>query len=116
MKLLLYILVQASTSVAGMGLLTIALHGRPFTAGNALQAAISWQGLVGIACLFASFILLGAIVSIAKLSSYIPLSTAVSFTFTVVWTYFVDRESISLSTMLGMLLILAGISVIAQGR
>ncbi|MBU3742802.1 MAG: hypothetical protein FGM24_11070 [Candidatus Kapabacteria bacterium] len=116
MKLLLFIIMQAATSVTGMGLLTIALHGRPFTAGNALQAATGWHGLLGIAFLFVSFILLGAIVSLAKLSTYIPISTAISFAFTVLWTVVVDRESVSVSTIIGMALILAGISAIAMGR
>jgi len=116
MKLLIYIIFQTATSVTGMGLLTIALHGRPFTASNALQAGMTWQGIVGVICLFLSFILFGAIVSLAKLSTYIPISTAISFTFTVLWTFLVDRESVSASTLFGMAMILAGISAIAMGR
>jgi multidrug transporter EmrE-like cation transporter len=116
MKLVLLLLLQTSTSVLGMGLLTMALHGRPFTAGNILTALTGWQGISGVAALFVSFVVLGAVVSIAKLSTYIPLSTAMTFAFTVMWTLMVDRESVNASTLFGMAMILAGISAIAMGR
>lgn len=114
MKLVLLLLLQTSTSVLGMGLLTMALHGRPFTAGNILTALTGWQGISGVAALFVSFVVLGAVVSIAKLSTYIPLSTAMTFAFTILWTLLVDRESISTQTLIGMALILAGIIVVAR--
>jgi multidrug transporter EmrE-like cation transporter len=116
MKLVLLLLLQTSTSVLGMGLLTMALHGRPFTAGNILTALTGWQGISGVAALFVSFVVLGAVVSIAKLSTYIPLSTAMTFAFTVMWTLIIDRQMITIPTIIGMFLIMAGITTIAMGR
>lgn len=116
MKLVLYVLVQAVTSVVGTGLLTIALHGRPFTASTALQSLGTWQGFTGVALLFVSFLAVGAIVSFAKLSSYIPISTAMSFACTVMWTLIIDRQMITMPTIIGMSLIMAGITTIAMGR
>lgn len=116
MKLVLLCLLQAALSVGGTGLLTISLHGRALTPSALTASLTTWQGIVGLVLMFASFLVMGAILSFAKLSSYIPVTTGLTFLCTLVWTWFVDREAANVPTIAGMALIMAGVATIALSR
>jgi multidrug transporter EmrE-like cation transporter len=113
MRLLLMCALQSVLSVGGTGLLTMALHGREISPASLTASLGTWQALVGILCLFASFLVMGAIVSFAKLSVYIPLTTGLTFLCTVAFAVVVQKESVGIHTWLGMSLILAGVWAIS---
>lgn len=112
-RLILFCTLQSVLSVGGTGLLTLALHGRELTPATLMGSLATWQAIAGIVCLFASFLVMGAIVSFAKLSLYIPITTGITFLCTVVFAFVVQKESVSLPTWAGMTLIIAGVWVIS---
>jgi multidrug transporter EmrE-like cation transporter len=113
MRLLLLCALQSLLSVGGTGLLTMALHGRELSPAALTASLGTWQAVAGILCLFASFLVMGAIISFARLSVYIPLTTGLTFLCTVAFAVLVQREQIGVPTWVGMALILAGVWVIS---
>ncbi len=113
MRLILMCALQSVLSVGGTGLLTMALHGRELTPASLTASLGTWQAIAGILCLFASFLVMGAIVSFARLSVYIPLTTGLTFLCTVAYAVVVQREHIGMPTWVGMALILAGVWAIS---
>lgn len=116
MKLVLLCALQAVLSVTGTGLLTISLHGRALSVSALTTSLGTWQALAGIAVLFGSFLVMGAILSFAKLSAYIPITTGLTFLCAVLWTWLVDSEGVSIPIVIGMTLIFIGVATVAMSR
>lgn len=116
MKLILWTIVQALFGVSGTALLTHTLHGKGISVASLTEHAMTWQGIAGVLLMFASFLTMGYILSFAKLSAYIPVSTALTFLFTVLVTVTVMHESVTLPIVVGMILITIGIIVVSMGR
>lgn len=113
MQLLAWTVVQSALAVGGMALLTHALHGAPLEMRALATAFVSWWALAGVVALAASFIVLSMILSFAPWTTFIPLSTACSFACTIGISLVTGTSMLSLRTVLGMLLIVAGVAVIA---
>lgn len=113
MQLLTWTFIQSALAVGGMALLTHALHGVPLEVRAMATAFISWWALAGIVSLAASFIVLSMILSFAPWTSFVPLSTACSFACTIGVSLVVGTSMLNLRTIVGMVLIVAGVAVIA---
>jgi multidrug transporter EmrE-like cation transporter len=113
MQLLAWTVVQSALAVGGMALLTHALHGVPLEMRALATAFVSWWAFAGVVALAASFIVLSMILSFAPWTTFIPLSTACSFACTIGISLVTGTSMLSLRTVLGMLLIVAGVAVIA---
>jgi len=113
MQLLAWTVVQSALAVGGMALLTHALHGVPLEMRALATAFVSWWALAEVVALAASFIVLSMILSFAPWTTFIPVSTACSFACTIGISLVTGTSMLSLRTVLGMLLIVAGVAVIA---
>jgi len=113
MQLLAWTVVQSALAVGGMALLTHALHGVPLEMRALATAFVSWWAFAGVVALAASFIVLSMILSFAPWTTFIPLSTACSFACTIGISLVTGTSMLSLRTVFGMLLIVAGVAVIA---
>lgn len=116
MKLVLLSILQSALAVSGTGLMTMAMHGRMTGPSSLLAGALTPQGLIGMALLLSSFIVMAVILTFAKLSVYIPLNTAISFLLTVVFATLLEQERITIPMVLGMLLIVIGTALVASGQ
>ena len=116
MKLLLLTILQSAFTVGGMGLLTIALAGRPIEFKTLLEGIATPHGLIGILLLFGSFITTSVVLSFAKLSIFVPLNTGIVFLFTVIFAATFQDEKVNAPVLLGMALIVIGISVVSAFR
>ncbi|MBS1560493.1 MAG: hypothetical protein JSS89_02695 [Bacteroidetes bacterium] len=115
-KLLLWTLIQAIFGVGGTALLTHTLHGKGVSVASLTESALSWQGMVGIVLMFGSFLTMGYVLSFAKLSSYIPISTALTFLLTLIVTTTIQKEELTIQIIGGMVLIAAGIMLASWSR
>ncbi|OJX61313.1 MAG: hypothetical protein BGO89_01690 [Candidatus Kapaibacterium thiocyanatum] len=113
MKLLLFCVLQSALGVGGTALLTQALHGRDISVASITSATMTWQGIGGLVLLFSSFLVMGVILSFAKMAAYIPLNTALTFLFTVVLTIVVQRDAVSWPLVGGMALIFVGVLLVS---
>lgn len=113
MKLLLFCVLQSALGVGGTALLTQALHGRDISVASITSATMTWQGIGGLALLFSSFLVMGVILSFAKMAAYIPLNTALTFLFTVLLTVVVQRDAVSWPLVGGMALIFVGVLLVS---
>jgi len=115
-KLLLWTLVQAVFGVGGTALLTHTLHGKGVSVASLTESAVSWQGILGILLMFASFLTMGYVLSFAKLSAYIPVSTALTFILTLIVTTTIQKEELTVQILVGMALITTGIILASWSR
>lgn len=115
-KLLLWTLIQAIFGVGGTALLTHTLHGKGVSIASLTESALSWQGMVGIVLMFGSFLTMGYVLSFAKLSAYIPISTALTFMLTLIVTTTIQKEELTIQIIGGMVLIAAGIMLASWSR
>lgn len=115
-RLLIYTFVQAMLGVGGIAMLTRALHGKPMELRVMTLALFTIEGGIGALLLFASFLVMSAILSFAKMAVYIPVNTAVTFLLTVVISIALGHERISVALVLGMVLIVAGVAIITGNR
>ena len=116
MKLLLLTTLQSALTVGGMGLLTIALGGRPLEFRALYEGIFTLPGISGIVLLFGSFITTSVVLTFAKLSIFVPLNTGIVFLFTVLFASVVQHERINLPILIGMSLIVAGIAIVSMYR
>lgn len=116
MQLIAWCVVQSALAVGGMALLTHALHGVPLEFRAMVSAFISWWALTGVAALAASFVVLSIILSFASWSTFIPISTACTFACTIGLSLILRTEAVGMRMVIGMVLIIAGVAVIASKR
>jgi len=116
MKLILLTLLQSGLTVGGMGLINLAVEGKPLAWKALLDAMLTWQGLLGVALLIGSFLTTTAVLSFARLAVFIPLNTGLVFLFTVLFAVLVHSERMSIPMLFGMALIVVGIGIVAQYR
>ena len=55
MRLLLLTILQSALTVGGMGLINLAVDGKPLSIKPLLEAMVTWQGIVGVLLLIGSF-------------------------------------------------------------
>lgn len=116
MKLILLTILQSALTVGGMGLINLAVDGKPLSIKPLMEAMLTWQGLVGVALLIGSFLTTTAVLSFARMAVFIPLNTGLVFLFTVLFAVLVQDERMSIPMMFGMALIVVGIGIVAQYR
>lgn len=112
-KLLALTTLQAILGVGGIAMLTRALHGKPMELRVITSALFTVEGMIGAVILFGSFIVMTVILSFAKMSVYIPLNTALTFLVTIILTVMIGQERVTLTTALGMVLIVAGVALVS---
>jgi multidrug transporter EmrE-like cation transporter len=116
MKLFLFCIVQSSLGVSGMGFLTLALNGRQFTFSDFANGLTSWQGMVGVTLLLASFAVMAMILSFARLAVFVPLNTGITFVFTLLFALFIQKETIGPFVWMGMSVIMIGIILMSFAK
>jgi drug/metabolite transporter (DMT)-like permease len=116
MKLILLSLLQSVLTVVGMGLLTIALGGRGLSFRELFSAVGTLPGIMGLVLLFGSFVVTSIILTFARLSVYVPLSTSMVFLVTLLYAVLFQGEKVSLPITLGMVLIVMGIALVSGNR
>lgn len=116
MRLFLFCLMQSSLGVSGMGFLTIALGGRSLSVSEFTTGLTSWQGILGVSLLLASFVVMAVILSFARLAVFVPLNTGVTFVFTLLFALFVQKEIIGPFVWLGMTVILIGVVLMSFAK
>lgn len=116
MQLLAWTALQSALAVGGMALLTHALHGVPLELRAMATAFVSWWAITGLAALAGSFVVLSIILSFAQWTVFIPLSTACTFACTIGISLATGNEPLSMRTVVGMVLIIAGVAVVATKR
>lgn len=116
MKLVFLSILQSALAVSGTGLMTMAMHGRMSGPSSLLAGALTPQGLIGMALLLSSFIVMAVILTFAKLSVYIPLNTAITFLFTALFATIVEHERVNMPIVFGMILIVIGATLVASGQ
>lgn len=114
MKLIIMSSLQALLGVGGMALLANALGGKTASAMQIVYALASPLGIAGVALMLASGVVMFTIFTYARLSAYVPISTAAAFLFTVLVAVLYHGEKLSLSLVLGMAMILGGIVIISK--
>lgn len=115
-KLVAFVTLQSILSVGGIMMIARVLHGKASDIRTIIAAASSIEGLVGVVLLFSSFVVMSFILSFAKSSIYIPVSTAIVFLTTILFAVVLGSERVTLVTALGMVLIVAGVALIAGNR
>ena len=116
MKFLLLTILQSALTVGGMGLINLAVDGKPLSIKPLMEAMLTWQGLAGVVLLIGSFLTTTAVLSFARMAVFIPLNTGLVFLFTVLFAVFLQDERMSIPMMFGMALIVVGIGIVAQYR
>jgi drug/metabolite transporter (DMT)-like permease len=103
-------------SVGGSMLISVALKGRGGAPSQLLEAGLSGKGLAGITLMLLSFIVLTYALSMYTPKTFIPVNTATSFMATILLSYLIGYEAISLTAVAGMLLIGTGITLVLRGQ
>jgi len=116
MKLLSLTVLQSALTVGGMGMLTLALGGRSLELRTLLEGVTTSYGITGILMLFGSFITTSVILTFARLSIFVPLNTGIVFLFTVLFSVLVQNEKVNIPVVLGMALIVIGVSIVSAFR
>ncbi len=116
MKLVLLTILQSALTVGGMGLINLAVDGKPLSLKPLMEAMATWQGISGVVLLIGSFLATTAVLSFARLAVFIPLSTGLVFLFTVLFAVLVQDERMNIPMLFGMALIVVGIGIVAQYR
>lgn len=114
MKLIIMSSLQALLGVAGMAMLTNALGGKPTSVLQIAYALVSPSGIGGIALMLAAGVVMFIIFTYARLSAFVPISTAAAYLFTVLVSVLYYGEKLSLSLVLGMAMILGGIVIVSK--
>ena len=115
-KLLAICIIQSVMSVGGSMLISLAMKGGDASATHLVQAGLSGRGLAGIALMLTSFMVLTYALSAYSPGTFIPVNTATTFVATIVLGYLIGHESISLSAVIGMILIGTGITLVLRGQ
>ena len=103
-------------TVGAMGLIGLAVGGKPLTVSSLVSAVASWQGAGGIVLLIGSFVTTTVILSFARLSVFIPLNTGLVFLMTVLFAAVMQDERMTFPMIFRMAMIVVGIGVVAQYR
>lgn len=113
MKLFLLTLLHSVFTVSGMGLINAALGGKPLNVRDLSEAVLTPLGILGVILLFGSFIVTSVILSFARLSVFVPLSTGLVFLVTLLYAVWFQDEKVNIVTTLGMVLIVIGVAVVS---
>jgi len=115
-KLIAVCLLQSALSVSGSILLSLVLKSGGTTTLQIFQAGYSVRGLSGIAFMLASFGVLTYALAEYKPSTFIPVNTATTFIVTVILSYVLGNDRVSVAAVLGMVLIASGIALVVRGQ
>jgi drug/metabolite transporter (DMT)-like permease len=116
MRIVLLSFVQSALSVGGIGLLHTALHGKDQNMIGTVMSLLSLRGMAGSLMLFLGFLVMSHMLSLTKVSVFIPLNTATTFLLTIGFGLISGSDRPSLSLIIGMGLVLCGIALITAQR
>jgi drug/metabolite transporter (DMT)-like permease len=108
--------VQSALSVGGIRMLHDALQGKDQTIISTALSLLSIRGMAGSLMLFLGFLVMSHMLSLTKVSVFVPLNTATTFLLTIGVGLIAGSDRPSLSLMIGMALVLSGIALIATQR
>lgn len=115
-KLIALSAAQAILAVGGIAMLTRTLHGKTLGIREIFLGLTTYEGLLGLLLLFASFIIMSVILSFAKMAIYIPISTALTFVFTVILALVLGEDKISIPLVVGMMFIVLGVGLVSWAK
>ena len=90
-----------------------ALHGKDQTLIETAMSLLSLRGMAGSMMLFLGFLVM---LSLTKVSLFVPLNTATTFLLTIGFGLISGSDRPSLSLIIGMGLVLCGIALITAQR
>jgi len=101
-------------SAAGMVILKASLSGKKLSPENALQVFLGFKFILGMSFYVMGFLLWIYILSKYKLNVALPIAQSLFFVVSIVGSFFVLQEALSLQHVIGIALCLAGILLIAM--
>lgn len=116
MRVIILSFVQSALSVGGISILHSVLHGTGQTLMATMLSLVSLRGLAGSLMLFLGFLVMSHMLSLTKVSVFVPLNTATTFLLTVAIGIVAGSERPSLTLVVGMGLVLSGIALITAQR
>lgn len=116
MKLILLSALQGILAVGGMGLLNQSLGGRTLEYFDVMQGVFTVKGILGAIMLLLSSFVMFFILTFARLSEYVPISTAAVYFITIIYAVVFQGERVSVSIILGMVMIIGGIAIIGSNK
>lgn len=108
--------IQSALSVGGISVLHSVLHGKEQGVASTALSLLSLRGVSGSLMLFLGFLVMSHMLSLTKVSVFIPLNTATTFLLTVGFGIIAGTERPSLTLVIGMGLVLSGIALITAQR
>jgi small multidrug resistance pump len=113
-QLIILCLIYAVIAVCGVILIKFELPGhRLITLQDYVKLILTWRVILGFIIIGISSLVQMKILSIWKMSQAIPISTAIYFIFLGIFGFFLFNEKISLFTIIGIILVMAGIAFIS---
>ena len=113
-KTLLYCVVYAALNVSGASLIKLKIKNTELTTLNQWIAFLfTFNVVLAFACIFLSALVLFKALSTDSLSTTIPMATGINFILTVCAGYFIFKDNITIYTIFGFILIIAGIFFIS---
>ena len=113
-RLLMLCLVQSSMSVSGAFLLNAVLSSSASGTAQMVSACMSPKGLTGILLMLLSFAAMTYTLSMYRAATFIPVNTAVTFLVTVIASYLLGADKMTISAIAGMVMITIGISLVLR--
>jgi len=116
-KLLMLILLQALLNIGGATLIKKELNESTYNnIGEQLLFLFKLKPFIGLALIGVGFLVMISILKEANLSLFQPISSGLTYIVTIGFSIMILQEKISWSTLLGMVVILAGVLLITKSN
>ena len=111
---ILFSLLYALLNVTGAALIKSALNKQQLNSfSDYLQLLLNFKVIGGFALIFVSALVLFKALSLANFSFVIPVANGINFTLTVLIGYLVFSDKLSVGTLIGLAVIIAGIVIVS---
>jgi len=108
-----YSLMYAVFNVTGAVLIKSELKGHTLTSlHDYVNLLLTFKVIAGFVIIFLSALIFFKALSLTKFSIVVPLANGLNFCITLACGYFIFSEKLSVSSLIGLLLIIAGILII----
>lgn len=115
-RIILLSFAQSALSVGGISLLHAVLDGKNQALLQTATALLSLRGMAGSLLLFAGFLVMSHMLTLTRVSVFVPLNTATTFLLTIGMGLVLRTERPSIIMVLGMVLVLSGIALITAQK
>jgi drug/metabolite transporter (DMT)-like permease len=103
-------------SVSGAHVLHHVLSKPSMTTAESISACVSPKGLLGVGLMLLAFIVMTYTLSSYKAATFIPVNTAITFLVTLLASYLVGTDKMTISAVAGMVMISVGISLVLRAQ